>query len=64
MGIRGLQYGNSMTDKERLHHTVKTAEALLDLADVMNINDAAVSINGKLGLAFGARGRAGTAANV
>lgn len=59
-GFRGLQYGNSVTDEERKHHVQKAAEALVDLADVLDMPDEAISIKGTLGLAIGARGK-GTA---
>ena len=59
-GFRGLQYGNSVTDEERRHHVQKAAEALVDLADVLDMPDEAISIKGTLGLAIGARGK-GTA---
>ncbi|MCP4783350.1 MAG: hypothetical protein GY903_01080 [Fuerstiella sp.] len=63
MTIRGLQYGNSMTDDERVHHTAKSAEAFVDLADALGVPDEAIGMKGKLGLAFGARGRAGAKAH-
>ena len=59
-GFRGLQYGNSVTDDERKHHVQKAAEAMVDLADMLDMPDEAISIKGTLGLAIGARGR-GTA---
>lgn len=57
MGMRGLQFGNSVTDDERAHHLRKTAEAMVDLADVTGLPDRAMSLDGQLGLAFGARGK-------
>jgi hypothetical protein len=57
LGMRGLQYGNSVSDDERQHHLSRTAEALADLADVTGLPDHAASIGGKLGLAIGARGK-------
>ncbi len=57
MKFRGLQHGNSVSDDERVHHLQKTAEAMTDLADATGLPDEAVSHNGKLGIAFGARGR-------
>jgi hypothetical protein len=63
LAVSGLQYGNSMTDDERKHHTAKTAEAMVDLADALGLPDKAVGMNGKLGIAFGARGRAGAKAH-
>jgi len=63
MGMRGLQFGNSVTDDERAHHLRKTAEALVDLADVTGLPDRAMSLDGQLGLAFGARGKGRAAAH-
>lgn len=59
-GFRGLQYGNSVTDEERKHHVQKAAEAMVDLADMLELPDEAISLKGTLGLAIGARGK-GTA---
>jgi hypothetical protein len=63
MGMRGLQFGNSVTDDERAHHLRKTAEALVDLAEVTGLPDRAISLDGQLGLAFGARGKGRAAAH-
>lgn len=56
VGLRGIQFGNSVSDKERQHHATKAAEALLDLADVTGLPLEAISLGGNLGLAMGARG--------
>ncbi len=58
--MRGLQWGNSVTDDEREYHLQKSSEALADLADVVGFPDDAMSLHGVLGLAIGARGK-GTA---
>jgi hypothetical protein len=63
MGMRGLQFGNSVTDDERSHHLRKTAEAMVDLAEVTGLPDRAISLDGQLGLAFGARGKGRAAAH-
>lgn len=55
--LRGLQWGNSVTDDERHHHAAKTVEALTDLADTLGIKPQDVSLDGKLALAIGARGK-------
>jgi hypothetical protein len=60
MGMRGVQWGNSVTDDEREHHAVKAAEAMMDLADVLGLDDTHMSLGGNLGFAIGARGK-GTA---
>jgi hypothetical protein len=61
--LRGVQWGNYVTDDERQHHLTKSAEALADLADVLGLPDEAISLGGKLGLAIGARGMGGARAN-
>ena len=62
-GLRGVQHGNSVTDEERAHHQQKAAEAFADLADILGLPEEAISMGGKLGIAFGARGTAGTLAH-
>jgi ABC-type multidrug transport system fused ATPase/permease subunit len=37
-GIRGVQWGNTVTDEERKHHAGKVLEALVDLADVTGLH--------------------------
>lgn len=61
--LRGVQWGNYVTDDERHHHLTKSSEALADLADLTGLPDEAVSLGGKLGLAIGARGMAGARAH-
>lgn len=60
MGMRGVQWGNSVTDDERQHHARKSAEAFADLTDILGLDAADASLDGTLGLAIGARGH-GTA---
>ncbi|MBX3422223.1 MAG: hypothetical protein KF752_11770 [Pirellulaceae bacterium] len=55
--IRGVQWGNSVTDDERKHHAGKVVEAITDLADVVGLHPKDFSLGGKLGLAIGARGK-------
>lgn len=54
--LRGVQWGNYVTDEERMHHAAKSVEALVDLADILGIKPEDVSLGGQLGLAIGARG--------
>ncbi len=63
MGLRGVQWGNSVTDDERKHHAAKSVEALTDLADVLGLHPKDIALDGKLGLAIGARGRGGAVAH-
>jgi hypothetical protein len=62
-GLRGLQWGNSVTDDERKYHAVKATEALSDLADIIGLDASDIAIEGNLGLAIGARGRGGALAH-
>lgn len=55
-GLRGVQWGNSVTDAERKHHAGRVVEAIADLADVTGLHPKDISLDGKLGLAIGARG--------
>ena len=56
IGLRAVQFGNYVPDVEREHHAKKCAEALADLADVLDIPEEMVSWRGQLGVAIGARG--------
>lgn len=60
LGMRGLQWGNSVSDEERQHHLQKSAESFADLTDVLGLPPQMASYGGKLALAIGARGK-GTA---
>lgn len=55
-GLRGVQWGNSVTDEERKHHAGRVVEAIADLADITGLHPRDISLDGKLGLAIGARG--------
>lgn len=58
-GFRGVQFGNYV-EKDRRQQDLNDAwDALHDLADVLGWQPRALSLNGRLGLAFGARGRGG-----
>jgi len=61
--MRGIQHGNSVTDEERQHHLQKSSEAFADLMDATGLDDHHASMGGKLGIAFGARGRGGALAH-
>lgn len=59
-GMRGLQWGNSVTDEEREHHLKYAASSFKDLTEILGLPEEMGSFNGRLGLAIGARGK-GTA---
>lgn len=57
VGMRGIQFGNSLPDDERAYHLKKSSEAFKDLTDILELPEIMGSFNGKLGLAIGARGK-------
>ncbi|WP_022727209.1 LPD5 domain-containing protein [Fodinicurvata sediminis] len=58
-GFKGVQFGNYVRGAERQQSLNEAYDALLDLAGVLNLPARALSLNGELGLAFGARGKGG-----
>lgn len=58
-GFRGEQFGASMPQGERQANLNQAYDALMDLAGVVGVPAKALSLNGELGLAFGARGKGG-----
>lgn len=61
--MRGLQFGKYVSQKDRGLHVESAHEALSDLSDVLNVPLEDISLSGRLGLAFGARGRGSAAAH-
>lgn len=55
--FRAVEWGNSVSDPERMNHLVNSATALSDLQKVLNIPAVRVSMGGQLGLTFGSRGK-------
>ena len=58
-GFRGVQFGNWVEQSKRQDDLNNAYDALMDLAGVIDVPAKALSLNGKLGLAFGARGKGG-----
>jgi hypothetical protein len=58
-GFRGVQFGNYVEGPRRQADLNRAFDALMDLADVIGVPPRALSLNGELGLAFGARGQGG-----
>lgn len=56
-GFRGVEFGNWNNQDERQEVMNHAYDGLLDLAEVLNIPPRALSLNGDLALAFGARGQ-------
>ncbi|PGT83261.1 LPD1 domain-containing protein [Bacillus sp. AFS040349] len=59
--FRGIEFGVYVNDQKGLEHIFRCSEALLDLAEILEISEYSISLNSTLGLAFGARGRGGNA---
>lgn len=58
-GFRGVQFGNWVENTRRQADLNEAYDALHDLAGVLGVPPRALSLNGELGLAFGARGKGG-----
>ncbi|MEM1356365.1 MAG: LPD5 domain-containing protein [Planctomycetota bacterium] len=61
-GFRGVEFGNYVEQSRRQSDLNQSYDALMDLAGVLGIAPKALSLNGELVLAFGARGRGGKGA--
>lgn len=61
--MRGVQWGKSVTDDEREHHLKSLVDSFNDLTDILGLPPQMASFNGKLAIAVGARGKAGTLAH-
>ena len=55
-GFRGVEFGNWADQKQRQNRLNETYDALLDLAELLGISPKAISLGGRLGIAFGSRG--------
>lgn len=62
-GFRGVQFGNYVEGPRRQGDLNRAYDSLYDLAEVLNVPTKALSLNGRLGLAFGARGKGRAAAH-
>lgn len=56
-GFRGVEFGNWVEQKKRQQDINDAYDGLMDLAKLLDIPPKAISLNGELGMAFGARGR-------
>lgn len=55
-GFRGVEFGNWVEKNRRQADLNEAYDALMDLAGIIGVAPKALSLNGELGLAFGARG--------
>ncbi|MGL4261961.1 MAG: LPD5 domain-containing protein, partial [Afipia sp.] len=58
-GFKGVEFGNWVEQSRRQKDLNDAFDALMDMAAVLGIPPKAISLDGKLGLAFGARGSGG-----
>jgi hypothetical protein len=58
-GFRGVEFGNWVDQGKRQKDLNQAYDSLMDLAEALDIPPKALSLNGQLGLAFGARGKGG-----
>nr|MDO8088688.1 hypothetical protein [Candidatus Sigynarchaeum springense] len=61
--FKGVQFGNYVPDSERFWHVISCYGAFHDIASLLKIEKRLVSLNGILGIAFGARGSGRNAAH-
>lgn len=62
-GFRGVHFGNWTNQKDRQAALNNAFDSFMDLAKILGISPKAVSLNGELGIAFGARGGGGAKAH-
>lgn len=55
-GFRGIQFGNYVEQKRRAEDINNAYDAMKDMATILGLPENALSLEGTLGLAFGARG--------
>ncbi len=55
--FRGVEFGNYVDDQKGKEHLQRSSEAMMDLADVLGVDDKVISLFGRLGIGYGARGR-------
>lgn len=61
-GFKGVEFGNWVEQKKRQKDLNDAYDALMDMAAILGVPPKAISLNGELGLAFGARGSGGIGA--
>jgi hypothetical protein len=61
-GFRGVEFGNWVEQDRRQSDLNRAYDALMDLAAIIGVPPKALSLNGQLGIAFGARGAGGIGA--
>jgi len=56
-GFRGVEFGNWVEQAKRQESLNDAYDGLMDLANLLDIPSKAISLDGELGMAFGARGK-------
>ncbi len=56
LGLRGVEYGNWVNDKEAQKNVKYFIASMYDLEDMTGLNISQINKDGKLGIAFGSRG--------
>ena len=56
-GFRGVEFGNWVNNKERQKALNDSYDAFMDLSELIGVSPRALSLNGELAIAFGARGK-------
>lgn len=62
-GVRGGQFGNWVTGDERQQMLNNAYDGFMDLSKALKIDPKAIGLNGRLGIAFGARGSGSASAH-
>lgn len=62
-GLKGVQFGNWLTEKEKLEFVKRTYSSCMLLCRVVGIAPSEFGLGGTLGIAFGSQGRKGAAAH-
>lgn len=61
--LKGIQFGNWLSQEDRLNYLVSAAGSMYDMRNVLNLNSNLIGFFGRVTLAFGARGRGGAGAH-
>ncbi|MDD3230277.1 MAG: JAB domain-containing protein [Oscillospiraceae bacterium] len=62
-GFRGGEFGNWVKSEERQTMVNMAYDSFMDMADILGVSPRTISLNGELGIAFGARGTSAFAAH-
>ena len=62
-GFRGVQFGNWTNQEDRQMAVNQAYDAFMDLASLIGVSPSVLSLNGELGIAFGARGMGNASAH-